>query len=175
MDEPTKGAIHFKQQDIRNIIPHQLRRQIALGFQTPVFFPKTVLENLQLVHQISGCIVQPNPFYQERLEEVGLPGTLLSQSALQLSAGEKQRLAIVRLLLNQPNILLLDEPISALDPISADLLLKAIQHLNRQFQITVLLVTHQQEPLKIGTRQWEIREGQLVRDEPLPVKSEETI
>lgn len=164
LDSPTSGEIMFQQQPLTSWIPHVYRKQVALVFQAPIFFPGSVEENLTLVEQLNGKQPKPIPFYQHALNQVGLSEKLLTQDALQLSQGEKLRLSIARALLNQPQILLLDEPLSALDAHSAQYLLEALQRLNREQGLSIMMVTHQPCPIPFGTRTFLMENGCLRED-----------
>lgn len=167
LDEPTDGCIYFQNEPISNLVPHEYRRTVALVFQTPVFFEGTVLHNLEMIDRMNHAPERSSDFYVETLKQVGLTVTQLKQEALSLSLGEKQRLAIARALLNQPKVLLLDEPISALDPDSATLLLTTLETLNKVNGLTILMVTHQIPNISIGTRSWHFVQGQIQEDKPL--------
>lgn len=167
LDEPTRGCILFKDKDIRSLPPRNLRQRIALAFQTPVLFPGDVLSNFHRTEQMNQRPCQPMALYEEKLQQVGLSPHLLKQEAASLSLGEKQRVALARSLLNQPEILLLDEPTSALDPASADHLLDAIYRLQQQMEITLLMVTHQQEHgARIGSRMITLDAGKILEEKP---------
>jgi putative ABC transport system ATP-binding protein len=168
MEEPGSGRILFKNQDVKNYPPTELRRKIALVFQTPVFFPGSVLENLKLVDRLNHRPCPAESIYRDKLHWVGLPGEKLMQDAASLSLGEKQRLAVARALLNEPDILLLDEPTSALDPESSQYLLDAVHELHHDFDMTIIMVTHQAaHGSRIGSRQWTMEAGRVIRDEAL--------
>lgn len=164
LDEPTGGCIYLQDEAITKLVPHEYRKTVALVFQTPVFFEGTVLHNLEMIDHMNRILERSIDFYAEALRQVGLATSKLNQDALSLSLGEKQRLAIARALLNQPQVLLLDEPISALDPESATLLLTALETLNKVNGLTILMVTHQVPTTAIGTRSWHFAQGEIQED-----------
>jgi putative ABC transport system ATP-binding protein len=136
LDAPTEGAVRFGGADLADLDPLELRRQVAMVFQRPLIFPGTVHANLAVAH--------PDLSEQaaaDALGRVGLPTGILDQDASTLSGGEAQRLALARVLLNQPKVLLADEVTSALDGESG----AVIEGLFRQLTsegTTVVAVTH---------------------------------
>jgi len=122
-----------------------LRRQVGMVFQRPNPFPLSIVDNLRLPlreHGIRDGVGQ-NERIEKALRQVGLWEEInmrLNQSALQLSGGQQQRLCIARALVLEPQVLLLDEPCSALDPLSIAVIEKLIMRLRGQY--TVLMVTH---------------------------------
>jgi putative ABC transport system ATP-binding protein len=167
LEDPTSGSIALQNEPIQNLVPHEYRKTVGLVFQTPIFFEGSVLHNLQQTDRLNHRSVRSVAFYGDALEQVGLTVEKLEQDALSLSLGEKQRLAVARTLLNEPRILLLDEPISALDSDSATLLLQALDSLNKKRGLTILMVTHQ-TPSSIlsGTRRWRFEQGRMLADPP---------
>ncbi len=115
---PDSGNIALQGQPIDDIPPTHLRRQVALVAQTPVMAAGTVEHNLSLpfsLHAAAGA-VQPGPDILDKwLERLSLKGVKLSDQAQTLSVGQRQRIALARSLLMEPLVLLLDEPVSALD------------------------------------------------------------
>ncbi len=169
LEDPSEGTIDFHNQPIEAYSPVELRRQIALVSQTPIMFPGSVLQNFQLVEQINHRPHQSAVFYEEKLQWVGLPASCLNQEAQSLSLGEKQRFSLARALLNNPEILLLDEPTSALDPEASTHLLNAIEALNRDHGLTIVMVTHQKaHGAHIGQQFWNLKAGQLTTHIAVP-------
>jgi putative ABC transport system ATP-binding protein len=115
---PSAGRITLAGQPLESIPPTRLRRQVALVAQTPVMASGTVERNLTLsftLRAAAGAKPPPRDELSGWLERLSLNGVKLSDQAQTLSVGQKQRLALARALLMEPLVLLLDEPVSALD------------------------------------------------------------
>jgi putative ABC transport system ATP-binding protein len=115
---PSAGSIALSGQPIEAIPPTRLRREIALVAQTPVMATGTVEHNLTLSYSLRAAAGAEPPRAEALshwLERLSLTGVKLSDQAQTLSVGQKQRIALARSLLMEPKVLLLDEPVSALD------------------------------------------------------------
>lgn len=141
------GAIRLKGKNIfdRDVDVAQLRRQIGMVFQKPNPFPKSIYENVAYGLRLAG--VNKKRVLDETVEWALKGAALweevkdrLHESALGLSGGQQQRLVIARAIAIQPDVLLLDEPCSALDPISTLKVEELIAELKKDF--TILIVTH---------------------------------
>lgn len=122
-----------------------LRRNVGMVFQRPNPFPKSIFENVAYGLRVNG--VKDNAFIQQRVEEALTSAALwnevkdkLKESAYALSGGQQQRLCIARAMAVQPSVLLMDEPASALDPISTSKIEELICELSSQ--TTIVIVTH---------------------------------
>lgn len=122
-----------------------LRRRVGMVFQKPNPFPKTIFENVAYGLRVNG--VKDRAFLAERVEESLRISALweevkdrLHASALSLSGGQQQRLCIARAVAVQPDVLLMDEPASALDPIATQKIEELIHDLKKKF--TIVIVTH---------------------------------
>lgn len=126
----------------------------------------SVGENLLLPFSFSANRSKKEPTQerlQEMLREFYLQELSLEQSALRLSTGQKQRLALMRAILQEPDLLLLDEPTSALDKESATMIFSILERLNSQDGKTILLVTHRDyTPAGPKVRGFEFRNGNLL-------------
>ncbi|MEW6161251.1 MAG: ABC transporter ATP-binding protein [Verrucomicrobiota bacterium] len=169
LDRPTSGQVLLEQEDLSRLDDLQLasirNRRIGFVFQAHHLLPQcTVLENV-LVPTLAGKDAALRNGAMERarrlLERVGLAPRLDHRPA-QLSGGERQRVAVVRALINQPRLLLADEPTGALDRSSAQTLSQLLVDLNREEQVTLMVVTHAHELAQRMGKVFELRDGQLV-------------
>jgi len=141
----TEGKVIFNGQNIYDsdydIV--QLRRQVGMVFQKPAPFPTTIYKNIAMALKANGYRQNIDDMVEESLTRVGLWNEVknrLHKSALNLSGGQQQRLCIARAIAIQPEILLLDEPCSALDPISTLEIENLIYNLKQNY--TIILTTH---------------------------------
>ena len=145
LQTPTSGRIYLDEKPIDHFEVPVLRRQVAYLQQTPIMVPGSVTDNLLLSYQFRISRVQSQPTtdqLKQLLSDFLLDQVSLSDGAETLSVGQKQRLALIRILLMKPKVLLCDEPTSALDQASKAVVEDQIQHLNQEQQVTVFLVTH---------------------------------
>lgn len=143
----VEGAVLLDDQDIYapNIDVVEVRRRIGMVFQKPNPFPKTIFDNVAYGLRVNG--IKDMASIAERVEQ-GLQQTVLwdevkdrlQDSALGLSGGQQQRLCIARALAVEPEVLLMDEPASALDPISTQKIEELIRQLKERY--TIVIVTH---------------------------------
>ena len=143
LDDPVGGAVRFRSRPITEYPIRQLRLQIGFVFQTPMMFPGTVCDNLQIALKLAGkSVLHSDGQINETLALVGLDPLLAEREAERLSVGQKQRVSVARALMTAPEVLLMDEPTSALDPEAADRLMEMIRGLGKEHKITVVMVTH---------------------------------
>lgn len=158
------GKIFVKGQDIEKTDPVSLRRGIGYVIQQIGLLPHlTIRENIAFVLQLMGS---PKSRQKERAEEliqaVGLPLNYLDKHPRQLSGGQQQRIGVARALAADPDIILMDEPFGALDPITREQLQLELLRLQEQLHKTIVFVTHDmQEAFKIGTRIVLMRNGKI--------------
>ena len=141
----VKGEVLYHGENIYDeaIDPVQVRRQIGMVFQKPNPFPKSVYENVAWGARINGYQGDMDELVEESLRQAALWDEVkdkLSQSGLSLSGGQQQRLCIARTIAVKPEIILMDEPASALDPIATLRIEELIQTLKERY--TILIVTH---------------------------------
>jgi phosphate transport system ATP-binding protein len=141
------GRILFKDQDINhpNVDPIEIRYRIGMVFQKPNPFPKTIYENIAYGPLLWGARrgAELDAIVEESLKKAALWGEVkdkLQQSALALSGGQQQRLCIARTLAIEPEVILLDEPCSALDPIATARIEELLLELKKSY--TIVIVTH---------------------------------
>lgn len=127
----------------KNIDPVEVRRKIGMVFQKPNPFPKSIYENIAWGARINGFKGKMDDLVEQSLQAAALWDEVkdkLQQSAYALSGGQQQRLCIARTIAIQPEIILMDEPASALDPISTLRIEELMQELKKNY--TILIVTH---------------------------------
>ena len=172
LDQPTSGYVWLDGEDLSQLDETRLaairNQQIGFIFQSHHLLPQcSVLENV-LVPTIADKKSKTRdgaPARAEKLlQRVGL-GERLHHRPGQLSGGERQRVAVVRALINQPKLLLADEPTGSLDRASAQALAQILVELNREEKVTLIVVTHALDLARQMNRIVELRDGQFV---PIP-------
>lgn len=170
LDLPTKGEVIFEGQDIyglSDLLLSQIRnKKIGFVFQFYHLLPEfTVQENVMMPVLISAKHEARSTKVKERaailLHQVGL-SERMEYFPAQLSGGEKQRVAIVRALMNDPSLLLCDEPTGNLDSASGEEIISLIKKINRENQMTTVLVTHNLELAKNADEVYHLKDGILV-------------
>jgi osmoprotectant transport system ATP-binding protein len=165
--EPTAGTITIDGQDISGIDPVELRRNIGYVIQQIGLFPHmTVAENISLVPQLKKWSRDEcRKRVDELLDMVGLkPDTFRDRYPSELSGGQQQRVGVARALAGEPDIVLMDEPFSALDPISREQLQDDLIRLQSEMHKTIVFVTHDMdEALKVADRIAVMNEKKLVQ------------
>lgn len=143
-----------------------LRKQVGMVFQKPNPFPKSIFENVAYGLRVNG--VNDKEFIRQRVEQSLVGAALwgevkdkLKKSAFELSGGQQQRLCIARALAIQPSVLLMDEPASALDPISTAKIEELIHELKREY--TIVIVTHNmQQAARVSDKTGFFMLGELI-------------
>ncbi|MCF6237376.1 MAG: ATP-binding cassette domain-containing protein [Candidatus Marinimicrobia bacterium] len=142
LQSPNSGQINFRGQAIDTDIPC-LRKNVGILFQNSVVFSGKVKDNLLAAGRWDQNIAQTlDHELISALEQVELGNIELSHNAQDLSGGEQQRLALARTLLNHPQVLLLDEPTSNLDPKLARSIMDLVNKLRETLHLTVIAVSH---------------------------------
>jgi phosphate transport system ATP-binding protein len=140
-----EGKVLYHGQNIyeNNVDPVEVRRRIGMVFQKPNPFPKSIYENVAWGARINGFKGEIDDLVEQSLRQAALWDEVkdkLSQSGLSLSGGQQQRLCIARTIAVKPEIILMDEPASALDPVATLRIEELIQELKKNY--TILIVTH---------------------------------
>jgi phosphate transport system ATP-binding protein len=140
-----KGEVTFNGQDIyaREVDPVEVRYRIGMVFQKPNPFPKSIYENIAWTARIHGYKGRMDELVESSLQQAALWDEVkdkLHQSGLSLSGGQQQRLCIARAISIQPDVILMDEPASALDPIATLKIEELMQELKKNY--TIVIVTH---------------------------------
>jgi ABC-type Fe3+/spermidine/putrescine transport system ATPase subunit len=164
----SEGRIRLGDRDLAEVPPH--RRRIAVVFQEPRLLPHlSVAENVAFPLRATGAgRVERRARARERLDEVGLGG-LADRATTGLSGGEQQRVALARALSAEPELLLLDEPLAAVDPNRREGLRRLIVRLQEERGLTALVVTHDRaEAAELGESMALMLEGRIVQHGPPP-------
>jgi phosphate transport system ATP-binding protein len=141
----VEGTIRYHDLDIYHpdVDPVVIRRRIGMVFQKPNPFPKSIYENVAWGARINGYKGDMDELVQESLRKAALWEEVkdkLKESGLALSGGQQQRLCIARAIAVRPDVILMDEPASALDPIATLRIEELMQELKREY--TIIIVTH---------------------------------
>ncbi|MGB9792299.1 MAG: betaine/proline/choline family ABC transporter ATP-binding protein [Thermacetogeniaceae bacterium] len=161
----SEGKIIVRGEDVTKLDPVELRRSIGYVIQYIGLLPHLkIRDNITFVLQLKKY---PKKKQKERAEEliqtVGLPVSYLDRYPRELSGGQQQRVGVARALAADPEILLMDEPFGAVDPIARGQLQNELLKLQEAIQKTIIFVTHDmQEAFKLGNRIAIMREGKLV-------------
>jgi D-methionine transport system ATP-binding protein len=170
LSEYSNGNIYLENQEYRQIPVLQLRSSVTLLPQESKLLGMTVREALAYPLVLRGL---PKQTIQQRvthwIEKLQIPDDWLGRVEVQLSAGQKQLIAIARALVIQPKILLLDEPTSALDAATAEQLMQVLCQLAQNQQTTVLMVNHQLDICqKFCTCLLYLQQGRLISNQKEP-------
>ncbi len=145
LSQPQNGVIYFKGRSITELPPSELRSSISYVAQIPQMTDASVKENLLLPFSFAVNRKKSSPSEETlrmMLDDFYLGDISLDQSAMKLSTGQKQRLAIMRTILQEPAMMLLDEPTSALDSESASMVFAIMEKLSITKHMTMVTVTH---------------------------------
>jgi osmoprotectant transport system ATP-binding protein len=162
MVDPTSGRVTIDGEDVAAMDPVRLRRSIGYVMQASGLLPhRTVLDNITTVPVLRGTAKgAARERARELMDTVGLDPELASRYPAQLSGGQQQRVGVARGLAADPNILLMDEPFGAVDPIVREELQSELQRLQRELRKTIVFVTHDiDEAFRIGDRVVILRPG----------------
>jgi len=170
LDCPSQGSVVFEGQELYKLTDSELSRirnsQIGFVFQFYHLLSEfTVLENVLMPVSISGAnkaqMAEASKKALELLDRAGLKERL-THFPNQLSGGEKQRVAIVRALMNEPKLLLCDEPTGNLDSGSSAEIIDLIKSIHLRNKTTILLVTHNEELASKAERRYHLKDGIMV-------------
>jgi putative ABC transport system ATP-binding protein len=182
LTEPDAGRVTLDGRPTTDLPMPELRRRVGMVFQTAALFEGTVLDNVLYGPRLrasgrrgpAGLAGKPPAPDQEAqaaelLARVGLPAEFLPQPASDLSGGEAQRVSVARALANDPEVMLLDEPASALDPTASHLIQDLLLRLAAETDLTFVFVTHDLgQARRIGDHGLLLVDGRVVEGGPLP-------
>ncbi|MDH4257326.1 MAG: ABC transporter ATP-binding protein [Candidatus Aminicenantes bacterium] len=170
LDKPTEGKYFLEEQEVSTLDKNKLarirNRKIGFVFQTFNLLARTTaLENTELPLIYSNTPAkQAKELAYKVLAEVGLKGRELHKTN-QLSGGEQQRVAIARSLINNPSLVLADEPTGNLDSKTGKEIMEVFKKLNEEKKITVILVTHDPDVSAFARKRIYLKDGQIIKEE----------
>lgn len=166
MTDPSKGKIFINGEDIQTTDPVKLRRKIGYVIQNIGLMPHmTIRENIVLVPKLLKVdLEERNKIAEKMIDLVELPREMLDRYPNELSGGQQQRIGVVRALAANQDIILMDEPFGALDPITRDSLQDLVKDLQERLGKTIVFVTHDMdEALKLANRIAIMSEGKVIQ------------
>jgi osmoprotectant transport system ATP-binding protein len=164
--EPTGGRVLFGGEDVSMLPQARLRRRVGYVFQGIGLFPHmSVAENIAIGPRLTGEKLPPERI-AALLELVELDPGFASRMPDELSGGQRQRVGVARALAGEPELLLMDEPFGALDPLTRDALGTKVRELHERLGLTTVMVTHDMaEALLLADRVLVMDAGKLAADE----------
>jgi len=166
---PTSGTLYIDDVDTTRLGDRQLAqmraRRVGFVFQEyNLLSGLNVLENVMLPLRYVKDGKSGRPRALELIDRVGLTDRVHHRPT-ELSGGQAQRVAIARSMVNSPSLILLDEPTGAVDTETAQQLIDLLKRLNREEQVTIVIVTHDLDIAKQTTRQIRLKDGKVLTDE----------
>jgi osmoprotectant transport system ATP-binding protein len=172
--EPSSGRIYLDDEDVTRVNPDELRRRMGYVIQQIGLFPhQTIAANIATVPKMLGWEKRRiDERIDELLETVGMdPGQYRDRYPKELSGGQRQRVGVARAMSADPDVMLMDEPFGAIDPITRDRLQNEFLRLQEQIKKTIIFVTHDiDEAIKMGDRIAILREQSHIAQFDTPEK-----
>jgi putative ABC transport system ATP-binding protein len=168
IDRPTSGTIVFDGKDVTNL-PESEKAKLRLGYLGYVFQEYALLGELTTLQNVylPGMMLNGVGNYKSRaaelLELVGL-GHRVTHYPKELSGGEQQRVAIARALINNPRVVLADEPCANLDTVSSKNVMEILVRLNRELKVTIVFVSHDPADKKYADNIITLSDGKIVEE-----------
>jgi len=168
LDKPTKGDVYFEGIRATRLSDSQIaeirNKKIGFVFQQFNLIPHlSALENVYLPKLFSGTENNEEGEVYKLLKSVGLEGKE-NRRPNELSGGEQQRVAIARALMNNPDIIMADEPTGNLDSKTGKQIMEILNNLHKNFRKTILIVTHDPQIAKCAERVISIKDGRIIKD-----------
>ena len=169
MLQPTSGKVVVGGEDLALMSDAARtdlrRRKIGFVFQRFNLFPTLTADgNLKLAEHIHGQKTAADETRRREVLQLLRLENKMKHKPLELSGGEQQRVAIARAIINNPAIILADEPTGNLDSENSEIVLNMLQKLNRELRQTIVMITHNPEAAAVANRTIEMRDGQIVRE-----------
>jgi len=171
LDQPTDGVYYFEGNDASHLTPDERAdirsRRLGFVFQSYNLLARTsAVENVELPMVYAGVPERERRrIALEKMEIVGV-AQLAKHAPNQMSGGQQQRVAIARSLVNNPGLILADEPTGALDTKTSDDVMRLFTQLNENLGITIMLVTHEPDVALNARRIVSFRDGHIISDKP---------
>ena len=157
---PTSGKVLFKGKDVNEMEPTTYRQKVSYAFQQPTLFGKTVRENLNFPFEVRDKKPDEDVMIAN-LKRVNLDETYLDAKVNDLSGGEKQRIALLRNVIFIPDVLILDEVTTGLDAENEKIVLNLIESLNKENNVTVLMITHIESEISNAKNIIHVEKGEI--------------
>ena len=172
LDQPTEGKYYLRGADVSDLDPAELakirNKQIGFVFQGFNLLPRTTAtENVEVPLLYSRPLISASERREKALKALDLMklSDRASHHPNQLSGGQQQRVAIARALVNEPDLILADEPTGNLDTSTGKEVMQTLVNLREERGITIVLITHEKEIATYGSRIVSIRDGKIISDE----------